>query len=307
MSHSKFVLTVQGVNTLVNRMVAILNDGITWPAVPTIYGVPRGGVPVALAIAGRMPGAKLVDRPEDAWLIVDDVIDSGKTRERYQAQFPEARFMALVDKSEPAWATKWVQFPWEVTDTQSSEEDIITRLLQFIGEDPNREGLRETPRRVLKGWTEWAQGYKQDPKDILKTFVDGAEGVNELVVVHNIPIISKCEHHLADIMGIAHIGYIPNGRIVGLSKLARLADMYARRLQVQERLTNQIANTLDEVLSPLGVGVIIRSAHHCMSTRGVKIHGSVTTTSAMRGVLLTKPEARMEFLTLCTAAEQGSR
>jgi len=183
-------------------------------------------------------------------------------------------------------------------------EDIITRLLLCIGEDPDREGLRDTPVRVLRAWKEWATGYAQDPATILKTFEDGAAGFDELVIVHNIPVISKCEHHLADIIGHAHVGYIPNGKIAGLSKLARLVDCFARRLQVQERLTVQIADALQRHLEPLGVGVLIRAAHHCMSTRGVKIHGSTTSTSAMRGALLTKPEARKEFFDLCAMAER---
>ncbi len=187
----------------------------------------------------------------------------------------------------------------------SPEEAIIVGLLRMIGEDPDREGLKDTPRRVAAAWKEWASGYSQDPIKILKAFKDGAENCgDELVIVHNIPIVSKCEHHLADIIGTAHVGYIPNGTIVGLSKLPRVVDIFARRLQVQERLTNQIADTLVQGLAPKGVGVTIRAAHACMSTRGVKIHGSVTTTSAMRGALLTKPEARAEFMSLCDAAER---
>lgn len=184
-------------------------------------------------------------------------------------------------------------------------EETIRDLLRSIGEDPNREGLRETPARVAKAWKEWASGYGQDAADVLKVFEDGAEGVNELVVVHNIPVISKCEHHLADIVGIAHVGYIPRGKIVGLSKLARLVDVFARRLQVQERLTNQIADALEHHLLPVGVGVLVRAAHGCMSTRGVKIHGSATTTSAMRGALLKEPSARAEFVSLCQMAENA--
>jgi GTP cyclohydrolase I len=178
--------------------------------------------------------------------------------------------------------------------------EAVRELLRFIGEDPDREGLQDTPKRFLHAWKEWSRGYVLDPASILKTFEDGAENCgDEFVIVRDIPIISKCEHHLADITGIAHIGYIPDGRIVGLSKLARLADLFARRLQVQERLTNQIADALVEHLQPNGVGVVIHAAHACMSTRGVNIQGSITTTSAMRGVCLTNPAARAEFLTLC--------
>ncbi len=183
-------------------------------------------------------------------------------------------------------------------------EKIIRKLLQHIGENPDREGLRETPKRVMKAWSEWAVGYKQDPADVLKTFKDGAEDYDELVIVHNIPVVSKCEHHLETIFGHAHVGYIPNGKIVGLSKLARVVEIYARRLQTQERMTKQIADALVKHLEPVGVGVLIRASHGCMSTRGVKIHGSVTTTSAMRGALLEEDAARKEFLDLCAMAER---
>lgn len=187
----------------------------------------------------------------------------------------------------------------------TGEIALVRSLLRLIGDDPDREGLMETPARFLKAWKEWGAGYHQDPADVFKVFEDGAHGYDELIIVHNIPVVSKCEHHLADITGIAHVGYIPNGKIVGLSKLARLTDLFARRLQVQERMTVQIADTMVKHLRPRGVGVIIRASHACMSSRGVKIHGSVTTTSAMRGALMEKPEARKEFLDLCALAEKN--
>jgi GTP cyclohydrolase I len=185
-----------------------------------------------------------------------------------------------------------------------SGEDLIRNLLTLIGDDPNREGLRDTPARVIRAWQEWAIGYKQNPAEILKTFRDGAKGMDEMVVVHNIDFVSFCEHHMAPMIGIAHVGYIPNGKIVGISKLARLVDCFARRLQVQERCTVQIADALVKHLEPVGVGVLIRASHGCMVTRGVKMRGSVTTTSAMRGALLEKPQARTEFLHLCKMAEK---
>lgn len=185
-------------------------------------------------------------------------------------------------------------------------EEAVEVLLDFIGDDPNREGLEETPARVVRAWKEWASGYHgPQPEDILKTFEDGAENVDEMVIVHNIRVQSKCEHHLADIVGIAHVGYIPNGKIVGLSKIPRLVNCFARRLQVQERMTNQIADAIEKHLSPVGVGVVIRAEHACMSSRGVNMPGSVTTTSAMRGALMHKPEARAEFLALCRGAERS--
>lgn len=183
-------------------------------------------------------------------------------------------------------------------------EGCILRLLECVGEDPTREGLLETPTRVAKAYQVWLGGYEIDPASLLKTFTDGAEGAGELVIVHNIPVFSMCEHHMAPFTGIAHVGYIPNGKIVGLSKLARLVDAYARRLQVQERLTQQIANTLVEALQPIGAGVIIRATHTCMSSRGVKVSGSTTTTSAMRGALMDEASARAEFMQLCFAAER---
>lgn len=179
-----------------------------------------------------------------------------------------------------------------------SAEDICRELLKFIGENPAREGLEETPQRFLKAWKHWTSGYTQDPAEILKTFEDGAEGCDQLILVKDIPIYSHCEHHLAAIFGVAHIGYIPNGRIVGLSKLARVADIFARRLQVQERLTNQIADALEEHLKPQGVAVIIQARHFCMESRGVEKMGSATITSAMRGVFRQEPEARAEFMSL---------
>ena len=182
--------------------------------------------------------------------------------------------------------------------------DAVRTIIRLAGDDPSRQGLQDTPRRVVEAWAEWCWGYTQDPGAVLKTFEDGADGCNEMVIVHNIPVVSKCEHHLADIMGTAHVGYIPSGKIVGLSKLARLVEIFGRRLQVQERLTNQVADCLWENLDPLGVGVLVRANHACMSSRGVKIHGSTTTTSAMRGAIFEEPRARAEFLNLCAMAEK---
>lgn len=163
-----------------------------------------------------------------------------------------------------------------------------------------REGLQETPARVAKAWEFWTSGYGQNAAEILKVFEDGAENYDEMVLVKDIPIYSHCEHHLAPIFGTASIAYIPDGRIVGLSKLSRLADMHARRLQVQERLTNDIAADLWEHLKPKGVGVLIRARHMCMESRGLCQQGHHTITSALRGVIKDQPEARAEFLRLAS-------
>lgn len=184
-------------------------------------------------------------------------------------------------------------------DRQSIRLEVIHDLIQdVIEQDPNREGLQETPARVVKAWKHWCSGYDVDIAKLLKVFEDGAENYDEMVLVKDIPIYSKCEHHLADIFGTATIAYIPNGRVVGLSKLSRVADAFARRLQVQERLTTQIADALNEHLHPKAVGVIVKARHMCMESRGICQQGHHTVTSALRGVFKTDPTARAEFLRL---------
>lgn len=179
------------------------------------------------------------------------------------------------------------------------------RFLVSIGEDPDRPGLRETPARVAKAWMSWTAGYQQNPADVLKTFEDGAEQYNELIVVRNIPVYSHCEHHLAPFFGKATVGYMPNGKIVGLSKLTRLVECFSRRLQVQERMTIQIANALMETLEPKAVGVVVRCRHLCMESRGIRTAGEETVTSAMLGELQPNLAMRTEFLDL--AREDNGR
>lgn len=175
-------------------------------------------------------------------------------------------------------------------------KSAVAALFEAIGEDPNREGLLETPARFAKAWATWAEGYDKEPSDLLKSFEE--RDYDEMVIVKDIPIYSKCEHHLADIFGTATIAYIPNGRVLGLSKLSRLANVFARRLQVQERLTQQIANALaNSELAPLGVGVILKCRHMCMESRGICQQGHHTITSALRGVIKTG-EPRAEFFRL---------
>lgn len=203
-----------------------------------------------------------------------------------------------------------ILFAWETVTTKVSYEErerdrkitgiqpVIKQLLPFIDNNHHREGLADTPHRVAKAWAKWTEGYHMDAASILKVFEDGAEKCDEMVIVKDIPIYSKCEHHLADIFGTATIAYIPNGKIVGLSKLSRLAEMFARRLQVQERLTNQIADSIQEHLDAKGVGVVIRARHMCMESRGICQQGHHTITSALRGVMKDNHEARSEFMSL---------
>ncbi len=177
-------------------------------------------------------------------------------------------------------------------------ENDWRRFLLSIGENPDRSGLLETPHRVAKAWTHWTSGYGQEPAELLKAFEDGAEQYNELIVVRGIPVYSHCEHHLAPFFGKATIGYVPKGKIVGLSKLTRLVDCFAKRLQVQERMTIQIAEALMNVLDPKAVGVVVRCRHLCMESRGIRTPGEETITSAMLGELQPNLALRTEFLAL---------
>lgn len=277
----------------------IINAGLKNSPV-VAYAVPRGGIPVAYLLHNSV-GFKITNDPDIADIFIDDLIDSGSTMKRYQKEYPNKPFFALIDKRrDKDFHKKWIVFPWEATDKKAdtSGNDIIIRLLQLVGENPYREGLRETPMRVIKAWRHWCSGYHKDPKEILKVFEDGAEGCDQMVVRKDIPIYSHCEHHLAAIIGKCTIAYVPRGKVVGLSKLDRLADMYARRLQVQERMTNQIADALVNNLDPVGVGVWISARHLCVESRGVQHSNSETITSALRGCILNQDAARAEFLAL---------
>lgn len=181
-------------------------------------------------------------------------------------------------------------------EIRPAREVVVVTLLRSIGEDPQREGLLDTPKRVSKMYDELCAGYTMDPKAILGTTFDEAH--QEMVIVKDIPFYSLCEHHMVPFFGKVHIGYIPNGKVVGISKMARLVDCFARRLQIQERLTSQIADTIAEVLAPQGVGVIVEAEHLCMAMRGIKKPGTQTVTSAMRGIFIHAHQTRSEFLTL---------
>jgi len=296
--NKKTILTHEECGNLCETVIESIEEHVEQPYNELkIYAVPRGGVPVAYLLQQHFHKAVLVDLPEQADIIVDDLIDSGATMMRVTARAPDVPFFALIDKRlNPDIG--WVVFPWEQGDDDASADDIPVRLLQYIGEDSSRGGLLETPKRMLKAWDYWTSGYGKKPSDVLKVFEDGAENCDEMVLVKNIPIYSHCEHHLAPFFGTAHIAYIPNGKIVGLSKLSRLADIFARRLQVQERLTNDIAHALEVGLKPLGVAVVIECRHMCMESRGVCQQGSTTITSAMRGVFREQPETRAEFMGL---------
>jgi GTP cyclohydrolase I len=176
-------------------------------------------------------------------------------------------------------------------------EELIRKLLKELGEDPGREGLKKTPERMKESLKFLTEGYKQDPKKLIENSVY-SDKHEEMVLVKDIPLYSLCEHHLLPFFGRAHIAYIPNEKIVGISKIARMVDLFARRLQVQERLTNQIAETLMDVLKPKGVACVIEAEHLCMQMRGVQKRGTAIVTSAMLGAFRKRPETRAEFMNL---------
>lgn len=280
-----------------------------------IHGVPRGGSVAAAVIAERL-GACLVSTL-DPWLddpdhvlVVDDIVDSGKTRSRY-SHFPFVALVGFQDDQERAHCKvarrvprDWVNFWWEIMPltheevAQEGVQDNILRILQYIGEDPNRDGLRETPARVMRSYDELFSGYRvEDVSTVFKTFESGA--YDQIVLLKDCPFYSMCEHHMLPFTGTAHVAYIPSpeGKIVGISKLARLLEVFSRRLQIQERIGQQVTSALMENLEPLGAACVIESEHLCMGMRGVN-RPSTMVTSSVEGVFREKVEARNELMEL---------
>src|SRR5579859_5372378 len=182
--------------------------------------------------------------------------------------------------------------------TQAEAEQAVRTLIQWAGDDPDREGLAETPSRVAKSYRELFAGYATDPRGYLERTFEEVGGYDELVVLRDIPVVSFCEHHMLPILGHAHVGYLPTDRVVGISKLARVVHGFARRLQIQEKLTAEIAHAIDDILKPKGVGVVIEAEHSCMTLRGVNTPGARLTTSHLTGVIRTDARTRTEFLRL---------
>ena len=187
--------------------------------------------------------------------------------------------------------------------TREEAEAAVRVLLSWAGDDPDREGLRETPRRVVKAYEEIFSGYNQDPREVLERIFAEVEGYDDLVMVRDIPFVSHCEHHVAPFLGRAHIAYYPTGGVVGLSKLARLVDVFARRLQTQEAMTALIANTLEQELTPRGVAVLVEAQHMCMSMRGVLKQGAETVTVQFSGAFRDNPTEQAHFYTLLRGAK----
>lgn len=188
--------------------------------------------------------------------------------------------------------------------SRADVESAFKTIIRWAGDDPTRDGLKETPARVARAFEEFFQGYSADPEAILQKTFEEIEGYDEMIVLRGIRFESHCEHHMAPIIGRAWVAYIPNGRVVGISKLARIVDAYAKRLQIQEKMTAQIANTIDKVLQPQGVGVVIKAEHHCMTTRGVHKHGTDMVTSRMLGAFRDNAMTRQEFLSMVTEDQE---
>jgi len=263
-----------------------------------VYGVPTGGIFVAQELARQ--SAKLAwsphIRPGVTW-VVDDLVDSGKTLKPFADDHPvDALFRKPQSPERLApHATEvadWIQFPWE---HEASPTDAVVRLLQWVGEDPNRPGILETPARVTKALKEMCSGYEQDPKQILSKQFEADH--DEMVVIADITFESLCEHHILPFVGTCAIGYIPKGSVVGASKLPRLVRCFAKRLQIQERLTTQIAKAIEANVPCGGVGVVMSAQHMCMMVRGVEQKKSKMQTSCLLGSMRV-PEVRSEFLRL---------
>lgn len=264
-----------------------------------VYGVPKGG----MIAAGFLKKATITHDPSEATIIIDDIYDSGKTVEEYIKKYPETQIFCLFHK-EQEFGTDWVVFPWEA-EHPAGEESIhqnIVRILQHIGEDPNRIGLQGTPDRVVRMYEEIFRGYNPEKCPKVAVFPNGQDGVQYDQMITDTGIFySHCEHHMVPFFGTYHFAYIPHpdGNIIGLSKVARIVDYYAARLQIQERLVNDIVEHIWEILStgtepPLGMALVMKGEHLCKSMRGVKKKGEMTTTK-LKGVFLEDNAVRQEF------------
>lgn len=282
---------------LANEMAKRVPEKLKKSQMAYIYGIPRGGIPVALLLVQTLKyhdiQGVLVECPQAANIIVDDLIDSGKTIEGYSKRFPTKKFDVLVtDKKKD----EWIIFPWEAGTEDAGPEQNIVRLLEFIGEDPKREGLVETPKRILRSYERLFGGYKKNPEDLMKTFTEGA--CDEMVILKDIKMFSTCEHHMLPFSGVAHVAYIPNGKVIGVSKIARLVDMYSRRMQIQERIGMQVVDCIMKYLEAKGAACIIEAQHFCMTSRGVENQTAKMVTSALRGAFKDNPSTRQELFSM---------
>ena len=302
----------QGVYSITQNLSRLNYDGI--------HAVPRGGAPLAVALSTTWNLPILSDlQITPLTLVVDDIIDSGKTR----CNYPHNDFAALCVRDwkqrassredDAGWRRvtgrtvfaddydEWVQFWWEKDDPDEilGAEANVMRLIQKIGEDFSRPGLEDTPGRVLKSYKEIYAGYDQDPADVFKVFDVEDYRYDQMVLLKDISFYSMCEHHMLPFFGKAHIAYIPSGnKVIGLSKLARLLEVYTRRMQIQERIGTQVTDALEKYLSPIGAACVIDGQHLCMQMRGVNKQEAVMTTSSLTGVFKTETDTRQELFSL---------
>ena len=271
-----------------------------------IFGIPRGGSMVALELQKQLGEPfTLIDKfsdVDDQTIVVDDITDSGKTMEKFLIAQTNILYMSLYVKPHAkdlvdgyaVEVNEWLDFFYE--NKHSDIEDNIVRIIEHIGENPKREGLLDTPNRVKRMYEEVFSGYKANEEYLYKSVF--TSDIDEMVVIKDIPFYSYCEHHMVPFMGKVHIGYIPKGKVLGLSKFARLVDIYAHRLQIQENMTKQIADSLQKHLEATGIMVVVEAEHLCMSMRGCRKPFSKTVTSVTYGAFRDNDKARAEFLSL---------
>ena len=272
-----------------------------------IFGIPKSGSIVAAELSRHeLKHLAVVYTPEEADCFVDDILDTGRTMVLYEERYKK-RVYALYGKGKykncifNVPATQWVEFPWESQEQTSKEhQDFVARLLEELGENASREGLKDTPARFLKAWREMTSGYgaQLDLRSIKPDSALFSTDTQGMVIVKDIEFYSLCEHHLLPFVGKVHVGYLPAKHMIGLSKIPRIVDMYARRLQIQERLGQQICDTLDAFIKPRGVGVVIESTHFCMIMRGVKQQSTRIISSHVKGAFKEDARTRQEFLQL---------
>lgn len=268
-----------------------------------VFGIPRGGHYPASFVARELKIPLVFDPKEivkGKTLLVDDLVDSGATAKEWKAKTKchlLAVYATSFDKADYVGALKkpdeWIVFPDE---SGFGIEENFKRTLQYIGEDVTREGLIETPKRMRRAYDEIFSGYKMDPKSLVKTFTQGT--CKEMVILKNCEFYSTCEHHFFPFFGHCSIGYVPRDKVIGVSKLARLLDCYSKRMQIQERMTSQIADFLEKELDAVGVYVVCEGVHFCMTSRGVKKQSASMVTSAIRGEFKENAAMRQEFLAL---------
>ena len=301
-------ITWKRLQQLCKSLVTALNGNGKY--ISGVWGIPKGGVPVATIIQPLLRNCPpLLEQPEPGCLIVDDIYDSGRTMDKYfKPEHMQAAVLVIRTQMERVqeddgihYATSvpdrnWVVFPWEMGQKEAGPEDAVVRLLEYIGEDVNRDGLKDTPSRVLRSLKEMTSGYSKTAEAALgKVF---KETTDELVALTGVRFTSLCEHHILPFSGTATIAYLPGKQIVGVSKLARVLMVYAKRLQIQERLAQQTAGGIQAILNPQGVAVILRATHSCMACRGVVQPDAVMLSSCMLGKFREDPILRQELLSL---------